>query len=539
MKKCLSVLLASFAIAAFVSAQDSVLKKGTAGLIKDQSIDKLDLGIDDNKGLLFAGTTNNNDISGTIVNAGWGQYFGKSLWFSIYDDYNFYGSTYESESVTHSYGSADRINVDYTDTDKNRSVGSSKTDFDNDLYFGVAINKKMGFRPYWKARWDTYQTPYTITAGSPLSTTTTTIEGSSSDTSTGTNEDTEYSEIQHKVRNNEFGVKFAGIETPKLLGNRELYFALNDIRVKVDSSIAADDYSYTKKVNGSTTDRTSADGSLKTNYIYPGINAEAGITLGQLGAAKTKLVLEEDFEFGLEANESKTHHSVFTEDADQKKTVSTDYERKYGDYFYWKNTLTPKFVFDFDANDRVTLKARAKFALGLSGTKNDGDTSDVTKTTTTYNKIDSTTTVSTVHTTDGIDQNYNSFTTTLTPTFELGCVYKAIPDRLNLNFGLRVTTGTFTWTKEDDTNTNENRVTTTTNKDALGNKTSTTTVNVNSGDTETSSFSFNNDTTSARLFLGTTWFFTKDVNMDLYYSTTANALFANTNTFGIDFVIRY
>ena len=83
MKKCLSVLLASFVIAGLSSAQDSVLKKGTAGLIKDNSIDKLDLGIDDNKGLMFAGTTNNNDISGTIVNAGWGQYFGKSLWFSI------------------------------------------------------------------------------------------------------------------------------------------------------------------------------------------------------------------------------------------------------------------------------------------------------------------------------------------------------------------------------------------------------------------------------------------------------------------------
>lgn len=540
MKKCITALFALVATMGLAWSQESELKTNTAGLIEDGVIDNLDFGFDDDeegsKGIVFAGT------NASEVQAGFGQYFGDGLWLSFYDRYNYAAvGISETESITHTYGTTDGINVDYVDTARTLTVGSGSKALYNKFAVGIALNNGMGFQPYWTMNnWLTYKTPYQITAGSGLSTTTTTTETSSGSTATGTSTESEYTDIKHKTRDNIWGVNFNGIGTPKLLGERELYFALNEIRVKSNLEKGSGDYSNSTKVNGTTTTSTTADGTLKTGTITPGINLETGFFLAQFGVVKTNFELEEDFEMGFEVSESNTHHSVVTNTATKKTTVSTDYERNYGDYFSWSNTLTPKFIFDFDVDERLTLKAKASFAVGLSRTSNDGDTYETTKTTKTYDKSSSTTTVNTVHTKASAgDQNQVDFTATLSPKFDLGFVYQAVPDRLNLNFGISVLTGKFTWKKTDKTNTNENTVVKTTNKDELGNTTSTTTVTVNQGSAETSEYSFSNGYTNATVYLGATWFFSPNVKMDVYYANSGTALFSDTNTFGIDFSIKY
>ncbi|MCR5125237.1 MAG: hypothetical protein K6B43_08595 [Treponema sp.] len=535
MKKCVTTLFALAATAGIVSAlPDSKVNVGTAGLISDGAIDSLNFGLEDKKGIVFTAT------DATNVEAGWGQYLSDAFWLSVYDGYNFSGSSSETESVSHSYGTTDGVNVDYIDTARTLTVGTGSKNFYNTLAFGIALNKSIGFQPYWTASWNTYQTPSTFTAGSALGTTGTTTESSTESTQTGTNTNTEYTDIKHKTRNNTFGVKFNGIGTPKLLGDREFYVALNEISFGSEVAKSSGDYSESTVVNGTTTDSISADGIYKTAYYTPSIDFELGFVLGQFGPAKTSFVLGNVFDMTFEGNESNTHHTQVADSATTKTTTTKDYERSYGDYFKWHDEIAPRFDFDFDLNERLTLKTRAKFAVGFGHTKNDDDTTDVTTTTTTFDKATNTTTVERTHrTSSSNDQNSDVFTTTLAPEFDLGAVYQVVPEKFNVNFGLKVLTGTFAWTKTNKTNANENTVTTTTYTDELGNTTSTTAVAVNTGSAETSTYSFTNGTTSARVYLGCTWFFSPDVKMDVYYSNSGTAFFASTNTFGIDFSIKY
>ncbi|MBR4629527.1 MAG: hypothetical protein IKO57_03655 [Treponema sp.] len=538
MKKCVTTLFALAATAGIVSAlPDSKVNVGTAGLISDDAIDSLNFGLEDKKGIVFTAT------NATNVEAGWGQYLSDALWLSVYDGYNFNGSSSEKESITHSYGTTDDVNVDYIDTARTLTVGSGSKNFYNTLAFGIALNKSIGFQPYWTASWNTYQTPSTFTAGSALGGTTTTTESSTESTQTGTNTNTEYTDIKNKTRNNTFGVKFNGIGTPKLLGDREFYVALNEISFNTSVTKRSGDYSTSTVVNGTTTSDISADGIYKTAYYTPSIDFELGLFLGQFGPAKTSFVLGNVFDMTFEGNESNTHHTSVTNNATTRTTVSTDFERSYGDYFAWHNEIAPRVDFDFDLNERLTLKTRAKFAVGFGHTTNDDDTTDVTTTTTAYNKETNTTTVTRRHVKSGVgNQNSDVFETTLAPEFDLGVVYQAVPEKFNINFGLAVETGTFTWTKTNKTNANENTVTTTTYTDELGNTTSTTAVtvaNAGTGTAETSEYSFNNGTTSAYVYLGGTWFFSEDVKMDFYYSNSGTSFFSNTNGFGIDFSIRY
>ncbi len=546
MKKCVTTLFALAATAGIVSAlPDSKVNVGTAGLISDGAIDSLNFGLEDKKGIVFTAT------DATNVEAGWGQYLSDAFWLSVYDGYNFSGSSSETESVSHSYGTTDGVNVDYIDTARTLTVGTGSKNFYNTLAFGIALNKSIGFQPYWTASWNTYQTPSTFTAGSALAgvgvTTITDTESSTESTQTGTNTNTEYTDIKNKKRNNTFGVKFNGIGTPKLLGDREFYVALNEISFASNVSKRSGDYSTSTVVNGTTTSDISADGIYKTAYYTPSIDFELGLFLGQFGPAKTSFVLGNVFDMTFEGNESNTHHTAVTNNATTRTTVTTDYERSYGDYFKWRDEIAPRFDFDFDLNERLTLKTRAKFAVGFEHEKNDDDTTDVTTTTTTYTKSNNTTTVTREHEKSGVgEQNVDTFKTTLTPEFDLGAVYQVVPEKFNVNFGLKVKTGAFTWTKKNKTNANENTVTTTTYTDELGNTTSTTDVtveNAGTGTAETSEYSFNNDNTSARGYLGCTWFFSPDVKMDVYYANDPTKFFYNsttgTNGFGIDFSIKY
>lgn len=538
MKKIVSGLLLTACAAGLTFAQTSRVKTATAGLIEDGVIDNLDFGFDEDeegKGIVFFGT------NATSVDAGWGQYMADSLWLSVYDRYNFYGSRTNTDSVSKTYGSADGVDVDYTDPTKTSTVDTSSKYFYNKLAVGIALNKSMGFQPYWTANWTKYNAIPTITSGAAVTGTTTTESTESSTTTTGTKTGSEYTDVKNRAHTNIFGVNFSGIESPKLWGDHELYFGLNEVRLGLYRRELSSSLSTFTRVNGTTTQSVGAEGENREgSYIEPGINLELGFGLGELGPAKVSFTLEEDFAIRFDLSESTSSYTRVVDNTTTKTTTSTSYEKNYGDYKHWENTLTPKFDFDFDLDERLTLKTRASFALGFEKDFNGGDTQNVVTRTTFYDKSSNNTTVTTtnVKSSDGT-QDVDIFTTTITPEFDFGVVFKAVPDRLNVNFGAVVTTGTFTWRKTDKTNTNENTVTTTTNKDALGNETTTTTVNVSADGAESSQVYFNNGATSARLYLGLTWFFNPNVKMDVYYSNLATSFFNTTNTFGIDFAIKY
>ena len=50
---------------------------------------------------------------------------------------------------------------------------------------------------------------------------------------------------------------------------------------------------------------------------------------------------------------------------------------------------------------------------------------------------------------------------------------------------------------------------------------------------------FNAGTTTADFNIGATWFFTENAKLDVYYKNSFSGIFANTNTFGIDFAVMF
>ena len=539
MKKIMLALLACAALTGFTGAQESQLSQGTAGLIEDGVIDDLAFGITDYEGLFFTAYKDPN------LELGWGQYFldDESLWISVYDRCSYSSDEQgEKEIVYHSYGTTDGINVDYIDTTRQKIVIDGDNSQRNLFAVGIALNNKIGFQPFWEAIYSNAKSPVIIYPGKELdpSDTTDTIEQDSTSTPTATTMKAKFSDVKNIFSAHDFGINFKGLSTPKLFNDHELYFKLNTISLALVSIDSSTKYSMTENISGSTVESDKADGILASTGILPAFNMEMGMVLGELGPATVNFELEEEFGFGFELAESKTSYTEVSESATARTTESTDFEKSYGDCFMWNNILTPKVIFDFDVDERITLKARAKVEISFDHLSDDDDVETVTRTETLYDKTSgsSVSTKSIVKKGSG-DQNLHTDTFSITPEFDLGFVYQAVPERLNLNFGLTLTTGAYTWKKTEYTNANENKVSTTEITDDLGNTSTATVVEVDTGDPESTTRTYSNGKSTATLYVGATWFFSEDVKLDVYYANNSKTFFSSDNVFGIDFSIRY
>jgi len=548
-KKKLLTLAALAFCAAIVTAQTvptSLVKEATAGLIEDDAIDSLPFGNEDGKGIVFGKYVTGNNGK---IELGWGNAFGDALWLSIYDAIAITGDEEKTESVTKAYGFSydDGVNVSYTD-ERPRTTSSAtgnSFNFRNDFAVGVGINNKIGVQVGWYANWtEKKDVASAITAGSALGAETATIKSDTTDSSTGITTSYKYDKIKNYRRNNviAFGFKGIGIEDD---GEVPFYANLKNVYSSLNFDTKSNNYSWSKDYLGATKESITADGINQTITIRPGVKAVAGFNFAEWGVVKPSVSFEEDFNIGFDIVKNKTNHNDVTEsNTDTRTTVDTTYEYKPGKKLSWTNTLTPKVGFDFALLDQLTLKAAASAAIQLNQNNTNAGTSKKVATTTTYTRSTGLSTVQTVTTDDGDARNTKQFTTTVTPEIDLGLVYAVIPEKTNINFGVKVAPGAYSWKTTETTNSNINKVVTTENKTAEGVTSSSTAVtlpnnNANPAAAETLKKEFDAGTTSATLHIGATWFFTEDVKFDVYYSNAFGSLFGNSNTFGAEFSVKF
>lgn len=543
-KKLLTLACAVFC-AAIVTAQTpkSEVSEATYGLVEDGAIDSLAFGNEDGNGIVFGKYDNNNGK----VELGWGNALSDTLWLSFYDGFTIYGNTRESESVTKVYGVNDGVNVDYVDerprvhkADNSAGVGNSMW-FNNVFAAGVAINNTFGVQAVWDANWSNWNKAATITAGNSIMSAgdngTDTLSSEEKFSATGKKVSKSYDNVENFSRANKitFNFKGAGIED---LGDIAFYAKLNKVYTDLNFNKRANDYSEKTSVFGTTTEKITANGLFSATTIRPGIEIETGFNLPEWGVVKPSIAFVEDFNIGFDVIESNTSYTNVKEDNTEKNTKKTDFEYTPGKTVDWKNTFTPKFKFDFDVLEQLTLKAEVSAAVAVAQNNKEAGTWKTTETSTTYYKTYGETS-KTVKTTEGGDrQNVNEFKTTVTPKIDLGLVYQLIPGKTNLNFGIEVAPGSYSWTTTETTNSNINTITTTKTTDEYGVTGTSKNVQIANNGTETKETTFVNYGTAANFRLGATWFFTENVKLDVTYGSSFGDVFG-TSKFGADICVLF
>ena len=227
-------------------------------------------------------------------------------------------------------------------------------------------------------------------------------------------------------------------------------------------------------------------------------------------------------------------------------TTVTEYSEKPGKYLGIYNTLTPKFVFDFDLGDALTLTAQISAGIYVGNEKNGANTYKRTVTTTTLTKATGDKYVDKKVWTSADDTDVNTLTTRVTPNYALGLVYQIKPGKVNLNFGVNVSRAPYQWVVTTKTNSNINDTYTNETTDALGNKNGYKTVTVDQGGTESKEVAYTTENawggmygTSTAFRIGATWFFTESVKLDAYYGNSFTNLVSGGNNFGIDLCVLF
>lgn len=538
MKKFMVAIAALLCGAAMLFAQTSEVKLATSGLIEDGAIDSLDFGTDIDGGLTFIQFNG----SAENVNFGWGKWLGDSFWLSVYDSwYNNDASLTNQAVIAKTYGTRDGINIDYTDELKRQNVGKDQWNIRNNFALGLGFGS-FGTQLYWNTNWTEYQGATAISAwDASTGGLVTGISSESYDTPTGTKTTIKYDKIQNRYVVNGFGINFDGLGV-KDIGDIDFYVELKALRFNWQNFTKANDYKNTVTVNGKDTTNVKASVSDLTNLFDPGLAFELGMTLADKDVVKTKLIFEDSFWVGFKGDAVSNTYKSVTEDVGTKTTTERKYTTDPGKYFSISNTLTPKFEFDFDLGDNLTLVAQVAADVYIDNTKSPSRTYKRTTTTTTLNKsTGDETVIKTVTTGPLYSNNTEEFTTSVTPKYSLGLVYQVKPGKMNLNFGVSVDRAPYQWKVTTVTNANINTVTTTENTDALGNKGGSKTVNVNTGsgaETKTLVYSAPNGTSTA-FRIGGTWFFTENVKLDAYYGNSFQNLVSGGNLFGIDLCVMF
>ncbi len=539
MKKMMLAVAALIFGAAILTAQTSEVKTATSSLIEDGAIDSLAFGTEDNDGLTFVQF--NGDASS--IDFGWGKWLADSFWLSIYDSwYNNNGSLSNRASVYKNYGTKDGINIDYTDAHKWNDVGTNNWNLDNTFALGLGFGD-FATQIKWRADWYQYQRPGIIDNGDNIfNGSTTTVNDEDSSTPAGSKTTTKYDKIKNYTRNNTFTANFKGAGV-KDLGDIAFYLQLKSISFGWNNATDANNYSNITNVNGKDTGKVTANAAQINNTFTPGLAFELGMTLKEGDIATTKLVLADSFNMSFYGNKANKSYTNTTDTLTTTTTNTTEYSVITGKYLSFGNTLTPKFVFDFDIDEKLQLIAQINAGIYTGYTNSKADTYKKVVTNKTLDKTTGDYTTNSKTTTTGLynnDRDSNTLTVRLTPSYALGLVYQVNPGKFNLNFGVNVTRAPYNWTVTTTTNPNINTVTVSETTDELGNTSGSKTVNVNNGGTESKTVTYNaSSSTSTSLRLGGTWFFTENVKLDAYWGNSFTNLLSGGNYFGIDLCVMF
>lgn len=523
MKKIMVAVAALLCGAAMLFAQTSEVKNATSGLIEDGAIDSLDFGTEDADGIVFVQYNPNS------VRAGWGKYLADSFWFSIYDNYYLNGSSSVTNSVQKTYGTEDNINVDYIDKHNWQNLSGNTLNLQNTLGIGFDIVDTFGMQILWTANWSDYQSADG----------TTTVSDTNESTPQGSKSSEKYDKIKHYDRNNTFTFKFNDLGITDA-GDNEFFFTLNNIKLEYNVAKNAYEYKYEKTVNGFTT----GDYKSSKNYVGTGLNPsitfETGFVIAESDIAKTKLAFENTFAMNFNLVKDSNKNTNVTETSTNKYVYEYSNTTTPGKKLYLKDTLTPKFDFEFDVSDRLELKAQVKAAVSITEDKQAANTRKEVSTNTTYNKVTGTKSIDKTTTTRGDPQNTETLTTSVSPNLALGFVYQAVPEKININFGVNVAPRAYNWTVTTTTNSNINRVETTENTDQYGNVSGSKKVTIeNYGGTESKQVSFSKNGGAGTEFnIGTTFFFTENVKFDTWYRAGFGNIFGG-GAFGVDLCVLF
>ena len=538
MKKLMVAVAALLCSAAMLFAQTSEVKTATSDLIEDGAIDSLAFGIEDNEGLTFVQFNGGADY----INFGTGKWLGDSFWLSVYDSWSKYGSLYNNANVRKTYGTKDDINIDYTDTHKWNNVS-------NTLYLNNTFGLGLGFGSFgtqlvWTANWDQSRVASKITSSDNIFNASYADAGTISDetenTPAGTKETTKYDKIKNYTRNNTFKINFDGAGA-KDLGDNEFYVQLNNISCVWNNTTRANTYDYVKNVNEKDLTHNTAEAAQIDNSFTPGLEFELGFNIAEKDNFTTKLVFVDNFSMGLNANKANKTYTTVDDSLTQTKTEKYEYQIIDGKYLDISNTLTPKFIFDFDIDEKLQLVAQISAAISTGKTSNAADTFKKVKTTTTVDKSTGDVSIQKDTSTGTYNGNTDSdnFSVGVTPSYALGLVYQLNPGKMNLNFGVNVNRSSYNWGISKTTNSNINNVTVNETTDRYGNTTGSKTVNVQTGGDETKTISYTSGSTTTSLRLGGTWFFGDNVKLDVYWANDFTTLFSGNNSFGIDLCVLF
>lgn len=549
MKKLLVTAAVALALTGAAFAQKSNTKTATVDLIDDNLVDVIDTGNGEDTTLVFFGYNHNDKRA----EAGWGHQFG-GLWLSLYDGYSFSGSKTKTDNVWSDTVASDGVNTDYVDEGETATWRINNT-FANTMRVALAWNNTVGASFYWEA--EHYK--YTLNSSTPqgslsgVSNGTTTTTNSTEDHAAGTTETTKWDTLKGRHNINTFGLDFNGIS----IGDPNFYAKLNAIDVKLDSTNRDAAWTTTRTLNGSTVGagrQISYDGEYNDIAITPRIDVEFGLGGFRLfDAVQTNFVLKEEFMPTFHTYDDTYDYTEVTETNAVRTTTVTSQEVTNDDRFDWENTLTPRFNFTYDADERLTLKSRIDIPVTFGNKHSGAQDYEYNVTTTTYDKTSGTSTRE-VETTTGAYGGYQSgreygrlydedvFTTTVAPTLSFGMVYKLVPGKFNLNLGAKLQTGELTWTTTERTYSDQVETTVTRKTDESGSTTTTVTTGQSaSGDAtgrgRPSSNSVEKTFTSVRpsgeVNLGGTWFLTDHVQLDMLFAAfTQGANNTTSDIFG-------
>ncbi len=542
MKKKMVAVVALLFGAAILTAQTSEVKTATVNLIEDGAIDSLAFGTEDYESVSFVEF--NNDAS--YLNFGFGKWLADSFWLSVYDSLNTNGSLFNTGYVDKTYGTKDGINIDYTDNHKWNYV-SNKLNFNNTLGLGFGFGS-FGTQLVWTANWGQSRVASSIDDGNDIFVNPNypdvyTITEENPSTPGNSKATTKYDKIKNYTRNNTFTVNFDGAGA-KDLGDNEFYIQLNNISLDWDNTTRGNTYDYTNNVNGKDTTKKTAEALQAKNLFTPGLEFELGFNIAEKDFVTTKLVFVDSFSMGLKANKANKTFTEVSDTTTATTTTTTDFQIITGKYLDINNTLTPKFIFDFDIDENLQLVGQISAAITTGNKSTKADTYKKVKTTVAVDKAtgDKTTnskvTSTGSHTTTG-NKDSNNFSVGVTPAFSLGLVYQVKPGKMNLNFGVNVVRSSYNYKINKSTNANINDVTITESTDRYGNTTGSKSVTVQNGGNESNEISFSSGSISTSLRLGGTWFFGENVKLDAYWANSFMSLFSASNSFGIDLCVLF
>lgn len=551
MKKLLVTAAVALALTGAAFAQKSNTKTATVDLIDDNLVDVIDTGNGEDTTLVFFGY-NHND---RLAEAGWGRQFG-GLWLSLYDGYSFRGDKTKTDYVWSDTVASDGVNTDYVDKGETAEWRINNT-FKNTLRVSLAWNNTVGASFYWNANHNKYTFGDSKPTGSlsgfsysyERSDETTTAE-STEDHAAGTTKTTKWDTLKGRKNINTFGLDFNGIS----IGGSNFYAKLNTIDVNLDSANRDAAWTTTSTLNGSIVgagEQISYNGEYNDIAITPRIDVEFGLGGFRLfDAVQTNFVLKEEFMPTFHTYDDTYDYTEVTETNAVRTTTVTSQKVTNDDRFDWENTLTPRFNFSYDADERLTLKSRIDIPVTFGNKHSGAQDYELNNTTTTYDKTSGTSTRE-VKTTTGAYGGYQNgwygqlydedvFTTTVAPTLSFGMVYKLVPGKFNLNLGAKLQTGELTWTTTERTYSDQVSTTVTRTTDESGSTTTTVTTGQSASGDATGKRQPSNSNSVVKTFtsarpsgevnLGGTWFLTDHVQLDMLFAAfTHNAA---SDTFG-------